>query len=121
MGSKIAKIILLCGLFFSGCASKVPPPLKDISNAKIALSNASEAGAAKFAPKSFTMARRYYKQMRFYMDKKLYQQAKYAAQKAHIQAKLAYTKTQKQKVKKDVDTLATEVNSIQKEFTTISQ
>jgi hypothetical protein len=123
MRSKIVLIILSVGLFFciSGCAAKVPPPLQDISNAKIALANAKDVDAQNLAPKSFELAQKNYNDIKFFMAKKEYKSAQYAAQKAHIQAKLAAAYAKKAKVQKRVDKLSNEVNTIKKEFTTISE
>ncbi len=123
MKIKIVLLIGSFGLFFSlnGCAAKMPPPLEDISNAKIALAQAQDADAASLATKSFELAQSHYKEVKAFMDKKAHKEAKYAAQKAIIEAKLAYSKAQKAKVQKKVDTLNAEVNTIKKEFTTISE
>jgi hypothetical protein len=107
--------------FFKGCASKVPPPLKDISNAKIALANAKEANAEKLAPKTFYKAQKFYKQIAVFMKNKAYKEAKYSAEKSYIQAKLAYKKAQNLKIQKKIDQLNGEVNRIKNEFTTISK
>jgi hypothetical protein len=95
---------MVFGLFILifGCSQKMAPPLKDISNAKIALANASEAGAERFAPIAFNRAKEHFNNMRVYMDKQEYKKAKYEAQKAHVVARLAYTKTQKAKVEKNL-------------------
>jgi len=123
MRIKLVYFMLSLGLFFSvfGCAAKMPPPLQDISNAKIALANAKDVDAQSLAPKSFELAQKHYSDIKFFMNKKEYKSAKYAAQKAHIQAKLAAVKAKKAKVQKRVDKLNSEVNTIKKEFTTISE
>jgi hypothetical protein len=123
MRIKIVQFVLYLGLFFSifGCSSKIAPPLKDISNAKMALSNAKDVDAMTLAPKSFELAQKHYKDMKLFMDKKDYKRAGFCAQKAHIKAKLAYSKAKKVKVQKRVDKLSGEVNTIKKEFTTISE
>ncbi len=123
MRSKIVLFVLFLGVFFTfnGCSAKMPPPLKDISNAKIALANAKDADAASLAPKSFKLALRHYEEVKLFMDNKEYKRAKYAAQKAHIEAKLAGALAQKAKVQKRVDILNAEVNTIKKEFTPISE
>lgn len=123
MKIKIVLFMFSFGLIFSlsGCAAKMPPPLEDISNAKIALAHAKDADAASLAPKSFELAQSHYKEVIFFMEKKAHKEAKYAAQKASIEAKLAYSKAEKAKVQKNVDTLNAEVNTIKKVFTTISE
>ena len=123
MRIKIVQFVLPLALFFGlvGCAAKVPPPLKDISNAKIALAHAKDAQAQTLAPKSFKLAISHYEDMKLFMEKKEYKKAKYAAQKAHIEAKLAFVKAEKAQVQKRVDALNGEVNTLKKEFTTISQ
>jgi len=123
MKIKIILFVLTLGLIFSfsGCAAKMPPPLEDISNAKIALAHAQDAEAASLAPKSFDLAQKHYKDVKVYMDQKAHKEAKRSAQKASIEAILAYVKAQKAKVQKKVDTLNAEVNTINKDFTTISE
>ncbi len=123
MKNKIVILISSVWVFFNmfGCAAKMPPPLKDISNAKMALANAKDADAKVWAPKSFELALKHFEDVKFFMDKKEYKSAQYSAQKAHIKAKLALVKAQKAKVQKRVDKLSGEVNTIKKEFTTISQ
>ena len=123
MKKKIVIIISSVWVFFTmfGCAAKMPPPLKDISNAKMALANAKDADAKILAPKSFALAQKHFEDIKFFMDKKEYKSAQYSAQKAYIKAKLALVIAQKSKVQKSVDKLSDEVNTIKKEFTTISQ
>ena len=123
MKNKIVIIISSVWLFFImfGCAAKMPPPLKDISNAKMALANAKDADAKILASRSFALAQKHFEDIKFFMDKKEYKSAQYSAQKAYIKAKLALVIAQKSKVQKSVDKLSDEVNTIKKEFTTISE
>jgi hypothetical protein len=123
MKNKIVLLILSWSLFFSvgGCSAKMPPPLKDISNAKMSLAKARDANAQVLAKKSFKLAVGHYKKIKVFMEKQKFKKAKYAAQKAQILANLAYAKAEKMKVKERVDMLNGEVNTIKKEFTTISQ
>ena len=73
------------------------------------------------AARSFALAQKHFEDIKFFMDKKEYKSAQYSAQKAYIKAKLALVIAQKSKVQKSVDKLSDEVNTIKKEFTTISQ
>jgi len=123
MKNKIVLFLHFLGIFFIsyGCSAKMPPPLKDISSAKIALANAKDADAASLSPKTFMLAQKHYADVKLYMHNKEYLRAKYAAQKAFIEAKLATKKAEKAKVKKRVEVLNAEVNRIKKEFTSISE
>lgn len=112
-----AGFIVFCSF---GCSSK-NPPLQDISNAKMALLEAKEAGASSLAPDLFNQSQAEYKKMQEFMDKEEFKQAKYAAQKAYIKAKSALSHAQNEKVQKRVDELNSEVNVIKKDFTTISK
>ena len=111
MRVKIIQFILFYALFHSmiGCSAKVAPPLKDITNAKMALANAKDADAQNLAPQSFKLAQKHYEDLKSFMDKKEYKKAKYSAQKAYIKAKLAHTKANKAKIKKRVDKLSADV------------
>ncbi len=117
------KSIIVFGLivfFINGCAKKIPP-LLEIQNAKIALAKAKEADAAKLSPDSFESAKKHFKEIKSYMDREKFEDAKYLAQKAMIEAKLSQSKAQNAKIQKEVDKLGGEVNIIKKEFTVISE
>ena len=106
--------------FISGCAKK-NPPLLEIQNAKIALVKAKEADASKLSSDSFDSAKKHYKEIKGYMDKEEFEDAKYSAQKALIEARLSQSRAKNAKVQKEIDKLNGEVNTIKKEFTVISE
>ncbi len=118
----ILYLLLFCvSIFFiNGCSSKLPPN-EDISKAKISLMKAKESDADTLATDQFESAKNYFKQIQLYMDKKDFDKAKYMAQKAYIEAKLAYKKAENAKAKKDVDLLSGEVKTIKKDFATLSE
>ncbi len=105
---------------FLGCSSK-NPPLQDISDAKMAILDAKSADAKTLAPKMFKNSVEKYQIMQEFMKKEKFVEAKYAAQKAYIQAKLANLLSKNAKTKKSVDDLKSEINIIKKDFATISK
>ncbi len=116
----IMSVSLLVGFFFVACSSK-NPPLQDISDAKMAILDAKSADAKTLAPKMFKNSVEKYKIMQEFMKKEKFVEAKYAAQKAYIQAKLANLLSKNAKTKKSVDDLKSEINIIKKDFATISK
>ena len=112
------KFFILIGLSFIhvGCASKTPPPLKEISNAKIALANADDIGASSLAKKNFTAAKRYFQQMKRLMKKKRFKEAKEAALKAKFEANLSYEKAQKSKIQKKFNKIDSELKELKEKI-----
>lgn len=105
---------------FLGCASK-NPPLQDISDAKMAILDAKDAGAKTLAADMFKNAEQKYQNMQKLMQEEKYIDAKYAAQKAYIQAKLANTLSKNVKTQQEVDELMSEIRVIKKDFAILSK
>ncbi len=118
--SAVLSCIAVGILMLGGCAAK-KPPLEDISNAKIALLKAKDADAKRLSPKTFALAQEQFQQSKISMDNKAYEEARQAAQKAYITAKLAEKKAQNAKAQMEVDKLSSEVKTLQKEFMTIKE
>ncbi len=109
-------IFLQLVFFYSGCASKTPPPLKDITDAKIAIANADDAGAWVFAKENFTIAKRYFQKMKQLMQKKKYKEAKEAAIKAKFEANLSYEKAQRKKIQKKFNKLDSQLKELKEKI-----
>ncbi len=120
MKKRTILLLIGFGFFLFGCSSK-NPPLQDAKDAKMAILDAKSADAKTYAPKMFKNSEEKYKQMQELMKKEKFVEAKHAAQKAYIQAKLANLLSKNAKTQKQVDALEGEINVIKKDFATISK
>ena len=112
-------LILFAG-FAAGCASATPP-VQDIKIAKMALLNATEAETDTEAKRYYAKAKAYLLQAQTMMKKKKYDEAKYFAQKATAEARVAKIKATNAVLLQKVDALDTELKKLKHEFVTIEE
>ena len=114
-------LFALSFLFLLGGCSTKNPPLRDISNAKMALVKAEGSEAAQYAPKSLTMIKGKYKKLQELMAKKDYNEAKFLAQEIQADARLLEQTSQKVMLEKKVKKLQGEINLITKDFAEVKE
>ncbi len=116
----ISTAIVFVALFAGGCASSTPP-VQDMTNAKMALLNAQEAQENEAAKSYYERAKNYYDQAQKEMEKKEYDKARFLAQKAIADARVAKIKASNALLQKQADDLRLELKKMQKEFVTIQE
>ena len=104
----------------SGCAH-TPPPVADMTNAKMALLNAENAKESSAAKNYYDQAVKHFEKARREMKAKNYETAKYEAQKAIADARVAKIKASNEALQKEVDALRAEIRKLEKDFVTIEE
>lgn len=117
--------IVLCSVAtaFWGCASKGVPPLKNITDAELAIKMAKESSASVNAPLEVRIAEEKLQKARESAKKEDYISAQRLADEAVMDAKFAEVKSQTQKIKnmeselrESIETLQNEVNRNQNKY-----
>ncbi|AWI79607.1 MAG: hypothetical protein CVU19_06540 [Betaproteobacteria bacterium HGW-Betaproteobacteria-13] len=80
---------VLAVLFVTGCASKMGPPVAELSSAQSSLSQAESAGARTHAPLELLTAREKLSQAEAAMRSEDFERAKVLAEQAAVDARLA--------------------------------
>ena len=100
----------------SGCAS-IPPPTEQMAVSKSAIANAVSAGGSEYAPVEMKLAQDKMDRARRAMEKEDYENARWLAEEAQADARLAEKKAQSSKAQKaalvmqdDIRVLREEIN-----------
>ena len=100
----------------SGCAS-IPPPTEQMAVSKSAIANAVSAGGSEYAPVEMKLAQDKMDRARRAMEKEDYENARWLAEEAQADARLAEKKAQSAKAQKaalvmqdDIRVLREEIN-----------
>ncbi|MBF0204436.1 MAG: DUF4398 domain-containing protein [Desulfamplus sp.] len=119
----MAIVLSLAATALVGCASKGVPPLKNISEAEMAIKVAKESNATINAPLDVRIAEEKLQKAKETVKKEDYNSAQRLADEALIDAKVAQTKSQTKKVKnmenemrESIETLQHEVERNQKKY-----
>lgn len=115
-GLFLAAMVVIC----SGCAGSTPP-LQDMKIAKMALLNADEAQESTEASRYFKLARKELIEAQQKMQEKRYDEARYLAQKATADARLAKIKAENEALRHEVEKLEGELRRLQGTFATIEK
>ncbi len=110
--------LLFFTLFLGGCAGSTPP-VQDLKTAKMALVNAQEAAESAEAKSYYESAEKYLKEAQKMMQEKSYDEARYLAQKATADARVAKIKATNALLQKKVDALDLELKKLKQDFVTI--
>lgn len=110
-------LIVLCfvATVIAGCASKGVPPLKNISDAEMAIKMAKENSASVNAPLDIRIAEEKLQKARDIAKKEDYIAARRLADEALMDAKVAEIKSQAQKVKNMENELRESIETLQNE------
>jgi len=117
---KIYLISMVALLLFAGCATKVPPT-SDISNAKMALVKAESTDAKTHAPDDLVRIKVKYQNLQRLMHEERYEEAKFLAQEIQADARVLEKKSQRMMVERRVRKLSAEINTINKDFTSVKE
>ena len=121
MNSKFYSLFLaVMILVYSGCA-ETTPPLQDMKIAKMALLNADEAQESTEASRYFKLAQNALIKAQQKMQEKRYDEARYLAQKATADARLAKIKAENEALQHEVEKLEGELRRLQGTFATIEK
>ncbi len=115
----ILGLLLFAGVL-GGCASSTPP-VQDLKTAKMALLNAQEAQESQDAKAYYERAKMYLEKAQQKMKEKSYDEARFLAQKATADARVAKIKASNALLQQQVDTLELELRKLRKEFVTIEE
>ncbi len=116
--TNIALGLLFFTLLLEGCAGSTPP-VQDLKTAKMALVNAQEASESVKAKSYYESAETYFKKAQQKMQEKSYDEARYLAQKATADARVAKIKATNELLQKKVDALDLELKKLKQDFVTI--
>ena len=105
--------------YFAGCSTKVAP-LKDLSNAKMALIKAESEDASVYASDDLVRVKMKYQNLQRLMHEERYEEAKYLAQEIQADARLLEKKSQRIGIETRIKKLQGEINVINKDFTEVS-
>lgn len=100
----LLSIIIVGGIFMSGCAS-APPPVELIAVSRAAVNDANTAGANELAPIQYKSATEKMNGAELAMAHKDYPLAQQLAEQAQVDAKLAVAMARSSKAKKAADAL----------------
>jgi len=105
-------------LSFSACSTKVAP-LRDVSNAKMALIKAESQNAKVHALDDFVHIKMKYENLQKLMHEERFDEAKFLAQVIQADARLLEKKSARIMIEKEFKKLQGEINVINKDFTEI--
>ena len=116
--TNIASGLLFLIAILGGCASSLPP-VQDLRTAKMALLNAQEAEDRTEAKSYYESAQKYLEKAQKKMQEKSYDEARFFAQKATADARVAKIKASNAILQQKVDALDLELKKLKHEFVTI--
>ncbi len=99
-----------------GACASVPPPFAAMQNGSVALAQASDAGAAAFAPAELQAATTKYEQARQAFDKKAWRLAEVLAQQAEVDAQLAEKRARTAKAQQAASLLREDIRRLSVEL-----
>src|SRR5450631_3525989 len=99
----------------TGCAS-VPPPTEQMAVSKSAVANAVSAGGAEYAPVEMKLAQDKMDRARRAMEKEDYENARWLAEEAQADARLAEKKAQSAKAQKAAIVMQDDIRVLREEI-----
>lgn len=99
----------------AGCAS-VPPPTEQMAVSKSALANAVSAGGSEYAPVEMRTAQEKMDRANRAMDKEDYENARWLAEEAQADARLAEKKAQSAKAQKAASVVQDDIRVLREEI-----
>jgi hypothetical protein len=99
----------------AGCAS-APPPTEQMAVSKAAVANAVSAGGAEYAPVEMKLAQDKMDRARRAMEKEDYENARWLAEEAQADARLAEKKAQSAKAQKAAIVMQDDIRVLREEI-----
>lgn len=112
---KMMSALGLVALLITGCAS-VPAPTDQVAAAKIAVSNAANAGGTEYAPTEMRSARDNLELAVKAMTEEKYKNARLLAEQAEVDAQLATSIAQSAKAEKAATAVQEDSRALQEEL-----
>ena len=101
---------------FAGCASTPPAPTEQMAVSKSALANAVSAGGGEYAPVELRTAQDKMDRANRAMDKQDYENARWLAEEAESDARLAEKKAQSAKAQKAASVMQDDIRVLREEI-----
>ena len=102
-------------VIIAGCAS-IPPPTEQMAVSKSALANAVSAGGTEYAPVEMRTAQEKMDRANRAMDKEDYENARWLAEEAQADARLAEKKAQSAKAQKAASVMQDDIRVLREEI-----
>lgn len=102
-------------VIIAGCAS-IPPPTEQMAVSKSALANAVSAGGTEYAPVEMRTAQEKMDRANRAMDKEEYENARWLAEEAQADARLAEKKAQSAKAQKAASVMQDDIRVLREEI-----
>ena len=99
----------------AGCAS-IPPPTEQMAVSKAAVANAVSAGGSEYAPVEMRTAQEKMDRANRAMDKEDYENARWLAEEAQADARLAEKKAQSAKAQKAANVMQDDLRVLREEI-----
>ena len=100
----------------TGCASATLPPTEQMAVSKSAIANAVSAGGTEYAPVEMRNAQEKMDRASRAMDKKDFDEARWLAEEAQVDARLAEKKAQSAKAQKAASVMQEDIRVLREEI-----
>ena len=111
----VSAVSLVSALFLIGCAS-IPPPTGQMAVSKSALANAMSAGGSEYAAVEMKSAQDKLDRANRAMEKKEFEDARWLAEQAQVDARLAEKKAHSAKAQKAVAMMQDDIRVLREEI-----
>lgn len=99
----------------AGCAS-IPPPTEQMAVSKSAIANAASAGGTEYAPVEMRSAQEKFERASRAMEKEDYERARWLAEEAQVDARLAEKMAQSAKARKAAIVMQDDIRVLREEI-----
>ena len=113
---RVAGAIGCTAVLMAGCASNGPKPTEQIAVSKSAVANAVAAGGSEYAPVEMRNAQDKLDRAHRAMDKEDYVNARWLAEEAQVDARLAEKKAQSAKAQKAAIVMGDDIRVLREEI-----
>ena len=113
---RVAGVIGITAALMAGCASSGPKPTEQIAVSKSAVANAVAAGGSEYAPVEMRTAQDKLDRAHRAMDKEDYVDARWLAEEAQVDARLAEKKAQSAKAQKAAIVMGDDIRVLREEI-----
>ena len=113
---RVAGVIGFTAVLMAGCASSGPKPTEQIAVSKSAVANAVAAGGSEYAPVEMRTAQDKLDRAHRAMDKEDYVNARWLAEEAQVDARLAEKKAQSAKAQKAAIVMGDDIRVLREEI-----
>ena len=113
---RVAGVIGCTAVLMAGCASSGPKPTEQIAVSKSAVANAVAAGGSEYAPVEMRTAQDKLDRAHRAMDKEDYVNARWLAEEAQVDARLAEKKAQSAKAQKAAIVMSDDIRVLREEI-----